>query len=176
MSKFQTWVDERVEEQLKDYGTLTVDDRVISVIVLLFFPLIVFYFIGHQMFSTGFFSTNFGILESILFYGAPLYWIFTCTVLLLGFMGLSRDVDSFGGLILAAVGFGWLAIVFPFDFTYFADLMPEDLKFLVQWINNDIARIIMVLASIVHLLLAIIAFPIRVGARKELALRKKTNK
>lgn len=39
-------------------------------------------------------------------------------------------------------------IVFPFDFTHFADVLPAFLRFLGQWISNDIARILMVLYAI----------------------------
>ena len=42
-------------------------------------------------------------------------------------------------------------MVFPFEFAYFADVLPESLRFLVQWISNDIARVLMVLGIIVHL-------------------------
>ncbi|MBA7636130.1 hypothetical protein ES703_43745 [subsurface metagenome] len=173
MSKFKEWLSERVEEELEDYDKLSVDDRVISVVVIMFFPLIVFYFVAHQMFSTGFFTATFGTLEMVLLYGTPIYWIFTCAVLLLELKDLSRDIDSFGGLMFAAVGFAWLFVVFPFDFAYFADVLPDTLRFLVQWISNDIARIVLVLGFIVHLFLAIFSGVQRVMVRKELALRKK---
>ena len=125
MSAIKNWLSERVEEELEDYDKLSVDDRVISVVVIMFFPLIVFYFVAHQMFSTGFFTATFGTLEMVLLYGTPIYWIFTCAVLLLELKDLSRDIDSFGGLMFAAVGFAWLFVVFPFDFAYFADVLPR---------------------------------------------------
>jgi type IV secretory pathway VirB2 component (pilin) len=46
------------------------------------------------------------------------------------------------------VATAWLLVVFPFDFTYFADVLPDFLRFLVQWISNDIARVIIVLYTI----------------------------
>ena len=63
----------------------------------------------------------------------------------------SRLFDVFGGLILAAVCTVWLLVVFPFEFAYFADVSPDFLSFLVRWISNDIARVLMVLAIIVYL-------------------------
>jgi len=173
MSTFKKWLSKIVEAELEDYDKLSVDDRVISVVVIMFFPLIVFYFVAHQMFSTGFFTATFGTLEMVLLYGTPIYWIFTCAVLLLELKDLSRDIDSFGGLMFAAVGFAWLFVVFPFDFAYFADVLPDTLRFLVQWISNDIARIVLVLGFIVHLFLTIFSGVQRVMVRKELALRKK---
>jgi hypothetical protein len=41
--------------------------------------------------------------------------------------------------------------VFPFEFAHFADVSPDSLRFLVGWISNDIARVLMVLAIIVYL-------------------------
>ena len=105
MSTFKKWLSERVEEELEDYDKLSLDDRVISIGVIMIFPLILFYFIAHQMFSTGFFTAAFGMLEMILLYGSLIFWIVTCTVLLLELKDLSRDIDSFGGLGFAAVGF-----------------------------------------------------------------------
>ncbi len=171
MRTFKKWLSKIVEEELEDYDVLSVEDRVISIGVIMIFPLILFYFIGHQMFSTGFFTAKFGTLEMILLYGTPIYWIFTCAVLLLELKDLSRDIDSFGGLMFAAVGFAWLFVVFPFDFAYFADVLPDTLRFLVQWISNDIARIVLVLGFILHLFLAIFSGIQRVMVRKELARR-----
>ena len=172
----KSWLSERVEEELEDYDVLSLDDRVISICVIMVFPLIVFYFVAHQMFSTGFFTATFGTLEMVLLYGSLIFWIFTCTVLLLELKDLSRDIDSFGGLFFAAVGFAWLFVVFPFDFAYFADVLPDVFRFLVWWISNDIARVLLVLGFIVHLFLAVFSGILRVMVRKELARRKKINR
>jgi len=173
MSKFKKWLSELVEEELEDYDKLSVSDRVLSVGVIMFFPLILFYFVAHQTLSTGFFTATFGTLEMILLYGSLIFWIVTCTVLLLELKDLSRDIDSFGGLLFAAVGFAWLSIVFPFNFTYFADVLPESLRFLVLWIPNGLARVLLVIGFILHLFLAIISGIMRVMVRKELTQRKK---
>jgi hypothetical protein len=111
--------------------------------------LMVLYLAAHQIWSTGFFTTSFGTVEMIMLYGS---WIsLIITSVLDGVLGqrlLSRLFDTFGGIIFIAVATAWLAVVFPFDFTYFADVLPVFLRFLVQWISNDIARIVMVLYTI----------------------------
>ena len=173
MSIFKKWIDERVEEELEDYDKLSVEDRVISVVVIMLFPLILFYFVAHQILSTGFFTAAFEILEMVLLYGTLMYWIITSTVLLLELKDLSRDIDSFGGLAFAVFGFFWLFLVFPFDFAYFADVLPEALRFLVQWISDGFARVLLFLGFILLLFLAVFAGIHRVKVRKELALRKK---
>jgi type IV secretory pathway VirB2 component (pilin) len=53
-------------------------------------------------------------------------------------------------------------VVFPFEFAYVAEVLPDFLRFLVQWISNDIARVVMVLYIIVMGVAAVYA-PIAYG-------------
>jgi len=126
--------------------------RVVGIAIVVFCVLMVFYFVAHQMWSTGFFTATFGTLEMIMLYGSLIFMIVSAG--LEGIFGqrlLSRIWDAFGGLIFATIGVTWLFVVFPFEFTYFADVLPDFLRFLVQWISNDIARVLMVLIIIVAL-------------------------
>jgi len=118
--------------------------------------LVVLYLAAHQIWSTGFFTAKFGTIEMMMLYGS---WIsLSISSGLEGLLGkrlLSRLFDSFGGIIYIAVATAWLLVVFPFDFTYFANVLPDFLRFLVQWISNDIARIVMVLYTIAMAIAAI---------------------
>ena len=127
-------------------------DRVVGIAIVAFSVLMVLYFAAHQRRSTGFFTATFGTFEMIALYGIWVYWIVAAG--LEGVLGLrlhSRIFDAFGGLIFSTICIAWLLVVFPFEFAYFADVLPESLRFLVQWISNDIARVLMVLGIIVHL-------------------------
>jgi hypothetical protein len=64
------------------------------------------------------------------------------------------------------VGNVWLFVVFPFEFAYFVDVLPDFLRFQVQWISNDIARVLMVLGIIVHLVGAVYSAILRVFVHK----------
>jgi hypothetical protein len=111
--------------------------------------LMILYLAAHQIWSTGFFTKAFGTTEMIMLYGSWISWIITSGLEgVLGKRFLSRLFDTFGGIIFIAVATVWLAVVFPFDFTYFANVLPGFLRFLLQWISNDIARILMVLYAI----------------------------
>ena len=111
--------------------------------------LMILYLAAHQIWSTGFFTEAFGTTEMIMLYGSWISWIITSGLEgVLGQRLLSRLFDTFGGIIFIAVATAWLAVVFPFDFTYFANVLPGFLRFLLQWISNDIARILMVLYAI----------------------------
>ncbi len=120
--------------------------------------LMILYLATHQIWSTGFFTTAFGTTEMIMLYGSWISWIITSGLEgVLGQRLLSRLFDTFGGIIFIAVATVWLIVVFPFDFTHFADVLPDFLRFSVQWISNDIARILMVLYTIANGIAAIYA-------------------
>jgi len=111
--------------------------------------LMIFYLATHQIWSTGFFTSTFSTIEMIMLYSSWIAWIITAGLEgVLGQRLLSRLFDTFGGIIFIAVATAWLVVVFPFEFAYFADVLPEFLRFLVQWISNDIARVTMGLYAI----------------------------
>ncbi len=120
-----------------------------------FSVLLGFYLLAHQMWSTGFFTTAFNTIEMLLLYGSLIFWIVTNILqMLLGRRNLLTLFELFGGIFFI-FSIVWLFVAFPFDFTYFADVAPDFLRFLVQWIDNNIARVLMVLAIIVHLVAAV---------------------
>ena len=127
-------------------------ERVVGIAIVVFSVLMVLYFVAHQRQSTGFFTAEYGTLEMLALYGYWAFWIVSAG--LEGVLGLrlySRLFDACGGLIFSTICIAWLLVVFPFEFAYFADVLPESIRFLVQWISNDIARVLMVLAIIVYL-------------------------
>ncbi len=124
-------------------------DRYGSIVIVVFGIIGMLYFVAHQISSTGFFTETFGMLEMFMFYGWLVFWIVSGFLEgILGHRLLSRLVDTLGGIIFAAAATVWLFVVFPFEFAYFADVLPEFLRFLVQWISNDIAQVVMVLTII----------------------------
>ena len=108
--------------------------------------LMLLYLSAHQIWLTGFFTSAFGTIEMIMLYGSWISWIITSGLEgVLGQRLLSRLFDTFGGIIFITIATAWLLVIFPFEFAYFADVLPDFLRFLVQWISNDIARVLMVL-------------------------------
>jgi hypothetical protein len=162
----KSWFSRRVEEELE--VAIPNNERVTAIAIVVFGVLMVLYFVAHQMWSTGFFTATFGTLEMLLLYGTLICWTISSALLLIDRKHLSRDLDSFGGLIFATVANTWLFMVFPFELAYFADALPDFLRFLVQWISNDIARVLMVLGIIMHLVLAVYSTILRVSVRKAL--------
>jgi len=164
----KSWFSKLVEEDVED--DIPYDERVASIAIVVFGVLIGLYFVAHQTWSTGLFTATFGTLEMLLLYGSLIYWIVTSALMLFSCKNLSRDFDI-PGLFFVTVSIAWLFVVFPFDFAYVADVLPDFLRFLVQWISNDIARVLMVLGIILHLVLAVFSAILRVFVRKARAKR-----
>jgi hypothetical protein len=126
------------------------NERVFGIGLVVFSVLMLLYFVAHQAWSTGFYTEKFGALEMIMLYGFWAFWITTAGLEgVLGLRLLSRIFDAFGGGVFITISLAWLLVVFPFEFTHFADVMPESLRFIVQWISNDVARALMAIGVIV---------------------------
>jgi hypothetical protein len=151
---------------MKDLANKTRSHARPAIAFVVIFTLIVLYFIAHQLSTTGFFTATFGPLEMVLLYGSLIEWIIVAVLEVFGRKNLSRNIDAFGGIIFVTIGGVWLFVVFPFDFAYFADVLPDLLKFLVGWISNDIARVLLVLWIIVNLFAAVYYGILRVLVRK----------
>ena len=124
-------------------------DRFTGIVIVVVNVLLIIIFVSHQTGSTGFFTSKFGALEMVMLYGSLVAWIITGALDgILGQRLLSRLFDVFGGIIFITISLVWLLAVFPFEFTFFTDVFPEFLRFLVQWISNDIARGIMVVGAV----------------------------
>jgi len=168
MKDSKNWFVRHAEAEAKK-DTLSYSDRVGNVAAVVVTILVTLYFIAHQTWSTGFFTSKFGTLEMFLFYGVLIYQIFpTALKALFGRKNLARFFEIFGS-VLGTVVLVWLFVVFPFDFAYFADVLPSFLRFLVQWISNDIIRVLMVLGLIAAPVMAIYSAILYMLVRRELS-------
>jgi len=164
----KNWFTRRAEAEAKK-DTMPYSDRVGNVVMVVVIILVTLYFVAHQMWSTGFFTSEFGSLEMFLFYGVLIYQIFpTALKALFGRRNLARLFEMTGS-ILGTVALAWLFVVFPFEFAYFADVLPSFLRFLVQWISNDIVRVLMVLGIIAAPVMAIYLAILYVFVQRELS-------
>jgi hypothetical protein len=157
-------ISKTAEEELVD--EIASDDRSSSVAIIVVCVLFILLYIAHQTMSTGFFTEKFGALEMIMLYGPLIFWITTSSLILLGQKNPSRDLDSFGGLFFATFAISWNLVVFPFEFAYFADVLPDSLRFLLGWISNEVAWVILMLLIIVHLIFGVYSFILRVFVYK----------
>lgn len=164
----KNWFHRHVEAEAKK-DILSYSDRVGNVAAIIVIILVTFYFAAHQIWTTGFFTSKFGSLEMLLFYGVLLYELVPTTLkTLLGRKNLARFFEIFGS-VFGTVALAWFLVVFPFEFTYFADVLPSFLRFLLQWISNDIVRVLMVLGVIVAPIMAVYTAVLYMFVQRELS-------
>jgi hypothetical protein len=164
----KNWLLRHAEAEAKK-DALPYSDRVGNIAAMIVTILVTFYFVAHQMWSTGFFTSKFGILETSLFYGVLLYQIVPTVVkALFGRKNLGRLFEVFGA-VLGTIAVAWFLVAFSFDFAYFADVLPSFLRFLVQWISNDIIWVLMALGLIVAPVMAVYSAVLYVLVRRKLS-------
>ena len=136
--------------------------EVVGVIVISLFAWL---WVAHQTSSTGFFTSGFGQAEAFLFYLALLFGLVPPVGrILVGRKNAVRPLTVLT-MVLFIVADLWLLWVFPFDFSHLADVLPDSLRFLLQWITDDIARVLMSIAivgaSIGAASIAVLYVPVR---------------
>ncbi len=142
------------------------DDKIASILLIVVNSLFALYLIANQTASTGFFTTKFSTFEMVLLYGIPIYWITTSVLILINQKHPSRDLDSYGGLFFATFAIGWLIAVFPFELAYSASVLPDFLRFLLQWISNEGAVVLLILLFVAHLILGVYSLILRLYVHK----------
>jgi hypothetical protein len=142
------------------------DDKIASVLLIVVNGLLGLYIIANQTASTGFFTPKSSTFDMIMLYGIPIYWITTSVLILINQKHPSRDLDSYGGLFFATFAIGWLIAVFPFEFAYSANVLPDFLRFSVQWISNEVAIVLLSLLFIAHLILGVYSLVLRLYVHK----------
>lgn len=114
------------------------------------------FFAYHQIAPTGFFTEQFGPFEMLCLYG-PIVLSIAAPIIraLTGQRNPGRPLEVVTNvcMVLAAL---WFLRVFPFDFAHLADALPSVLRFALDWVTNDIGKIILVLQVIVGSLVAVV--------------------
>jgi hypothetical protein len=134
------------KEARRDY--IKVSERGGEIVGIVAIVLIALFFYAHQAWTTGFFTSAFGPIEAFFLYGSIL--ISTAGPLarfLTGRRNISRLPELMASIFWIA-GSVWLLISFPFNFAHFGDVLPDYLQFLVSWITNDIAKIVLALGTL----------------------------
>jgi len=168
----KSWLAKRVDQELRDLSNKKPSNLLATIAFALVFTIILLYLFAHQLLSTGFFIANFDVLTMVFLYGSLIEWIVVAVLESVGHKNISRDIDAFGGIIFVVIGGLWLFVVFPFEFTYFANVLPESIRLLLQWISNDVARVILVLWIVVNAIAAVYYGTLRVSVRKARAYKQ----
>jgi hypothetical protein len=133
-----------------DRDLVSTPQRVIDPLVaILAMALVLSFFAFHQLAQTGFFTQKFGPLEMICFYG-PIILTPAAAIIrgVSGHRNTGRPLEALVNLFMASAAL-WLLVVFPFDFSHFADALPPAIRFMFAWLNNDIGKVVLILQIII---------------------------
>ncbi len=147
------WFRKQAEKENKK-NILKKSDRIGQIIGIVGVFVVLIFFGYHLSKPTGFFTSTFGILGAILFFGVNVVGIFPQAVrLLTGRKNPARPFDILNSALFLVVLIYFVA-TFPFDFSHFAEPLPVSLEFLINWVSNSLASLLMVL-GIIGLLIAL---------------------
>ena len=163
----KNWFTKRVEAEAKK-DVIPLNERMGNLVGAIAVLLITLYFVVHQISSTGFFTQKFGLAESVLFYISLLFgMIINVAKSIIGRKNVVRPLDTLSSALFF-IALIWLFLVFPFEFSNLADVLPSFLRFLLRWISNDIAKIFMVLGIIASIAMTAYTAILYVFVREEL--------
>lgn len=115
--------------------------------VLLGLVLVVGFFVAHQVWSTGFFTSDFGLLGTFLFYcalGFGFTFALGVPVALSRRFGRRTELTyELATALFWTITAAWLLLVFPLNFSQLNAVVPGQLKFVLSWITNDVGRILL---------------------------------
>jgi hypothetical protein len=164
----KNWFARQVEGEAKKDG-LPFSERAGNGVAVFLILLILLFFGLHQTSSTGFFTSKFGPSETFLFYVSILLAaVGAAAKVVVGRKNVLRPFDTFQEG-LGAVALVWLFVVFPFDFSHLADVLPNFLRFLLQWISNDVAKVLLAIAIIATPVLTVYTAALYVFVSRELS-------
>lgn len=141
------------KEAAKDL--LGMGERIGEMVAIILGLLFLLFFVANQIQETGFFTSDFGATEMVLFYGVLILGMVPPFLrMFLGRRNIVRPVEIICNLFFI-VATTYLLWVFPFDFDHLADLLPTNLQFILDWITNDIAVWFMSIITVIVVIVTV---------------------
>jgi hypothetical protein len=122
----------------------------------------------HQTRPTGFFTDEFGTAAATLLYAMLVFGMVPQLVrFLFGRKNTARPFDA-ASLALFFVGGLYFLVVFPFDFTHFAEPLPRALEPLLEWISATLAKWVLGIGVVASPFFSIYTFFLHIAVKKRL--------
>lgn len=127
---------------------LSVYDRIGEVVSVAITLLILAFYVYHQVANTEFFTSSFSNWVMFAFYGSIVLSLLPAVVrAIIGRRNPVRPLEAACNIFFAYTAL-LLLYVFPFNFAHFADALPVGTHFLLSWVTNYMARVVLVLAFV----------------------------
>lgn len=166
--KESNWLNRQVKREAKT-DRLTISERGGEVIAAIVLMAVLLFFVAHQMWSTGFFTSEFGSAEAFMVY-APISigLVLSLSRVILGRKNILRPFGSLLSIFIA-ISSVWLLVVFPFAFSELANVVPGFLQFLLSWVSDSVGQILLVIAIVGAAVFTVYNAVLYVFVRQELS-------
>ena len=162
------WFKEQVEkEAAKDKVSPT--ENVGQIVGVAVAVVIIVFFAIHQTRPTGFFTDEFGTAAAVLLYAMLVFGMVPQLLrFLFGRKNLARPFDA-ASLVLFFVGGLYFLVVFPFDFSHFAEPLPRALEPILDWISATFAKWILGIGVVASPFFSVYTFFLHIAVKKRLS-------
>jgi cytochrome bd-type quinol oxidase subunit 2 len=124
--------------------------QLIGLICGIFFAV---YFAALYNSGSEFFDRSFSTVDAFLFFGiAFLGMIPGLAKLIIGRKNVTRPLEVVLA-IFTLLALAWFLYSFPFDLSHLADPLPQSLHFAVSWIDDGVAKTLMMFALVVNIVI-----------------------
>jgi hypothetical protein len=148
---------------------MRLSDHIGQIIGLICGVLFAIYFAMLYNSGSGFFDQDFSTADALLFFGIAFLGILPgLAKLLRGRKNVTRPLEVVLA-IFTLIALAWFLYSFPFDFSHLADSLPQSLQFAVSWIDDGIAKILMMFALVVNIVIIPYTALLYLAVRRELS-------
>jgi len=141
------WFDDRSRHRASR-DRMKAGERAGELFGLLISVLVVLFFVENQVRGTGFFTSKFGPLEELAFYGSAFVgFLVSIARATVGRRNAVRPLVIFQSGVLVVSSF-WLLSVFPFDFPHLLDLLPNAIHPAFFWVTNPVGWVAILLVGL----------------------------
>lgn len=137
-----TWRKEAEKDKLKE------SERALQLVSWAFTAIAAWFLLAHWTEDTGFYTSDFNQLDALVLFGPLLFGLLPPLVRTLrGRKNVARPWDIVGSMLFVFSS-AYFLCAFHFDMTYFAVPLPEGMQFLIDWVTEDIAKVVLVIGVI----------------------------
>jgi len=166
--RLRDWLDRQIEKEAKG-DVLSFPDRVGQIAAVALNLVAIAFVAIHQTRPTGFFTDEFGTLAAVLLYAILVVVMVPLFVrLFVGRKNLAR-LFEIGTNVVFLVAMLYLLVVFPFDFTHFAEPLPRWLEFLLEWVPALLAKWVLAIGIVIAAVMPIYTYLVYRGVKSRLS-------
>jgi len=123
-------------------------DRIGQIIGVIVTFLVAGFLLSHWTGDTGFYTSDFNEWDAFILFGPLLFGIVPNAFrVVIGRKNMVRPLDAFGTIIFALSALYFLSN-FHFDMQFFAEPLPDWLRFVIDWIDEGWARFFLIIGAV----------------------------